>query len=169
MKKVISIFGSSRENGNTMEAFQSVLGERNAEIINLINTNLSPFDYDHNNKEDSFLAIAEKMVSADTIIIATPVYWYSMSAYCKVFFDRLSDLITIRKGIGRSLKAKKVFVVCTGTGKQLPEGFEVPFASTSKYFDMDYCGIFYYHVIKDQPMSEEQKDAARAFGDKIFK
>ncbi len=43
----------------------------------------------------------------DVLIFATPVYWYSMSGIMKVFFDRITDLLTIKKDIGRKLKGKK--------------------------------------------------------------
>ena len=47
----------------------------------------------------------------DTIIFATPVYWYSMSGILKVFIDRITDLLTIEKELGRKLRGKKMAVV----------------------------------------------------------
>jgi multimeric flavodoxin WrbA len=168
MEKVLVIFGSSRENGNTMGILQSVMSNRKPEIVDVRKLDITPYDYDHGNQGDAFLEIVEKMIAADTIVFATPVYWYSMSAYLKIFFDRLSDLIVIRKDLGRALKGKRVFVISTGTEEELPEGFEVPFARTSNYFDMEYCGCFYYYVRKEQTMSDETKRASKEFGKKVF-
>ncbi|MCP4458779.1 MAG: NAD(P)H-dependent oxidoreductase [Cytophagales bacterium] len=39
--------------------------------------------------------------------MATPVYWYSMSGIMKVFLDRIYDVLTIEKELGRKLHGKK--------------------------------------------------------------
>jgi multimeric flavodoxin WrbA len=89
------------------------------------------------------LSVAEKMETAERIVFATPVYWYAMSGELKVFFDRLTDLLTTHKSIGKALKGKKTYLIATGSDPELPEGFEVPFRSTSAYFDMSYEGALY--------------------------
>lgn len=38
---------------------------------------------------DDVRAVAEKMLAADVIVLATPVYFYSMSGQLKTFIDRL--------------------------------------------------------------------------------
>ena len=50
----------------------------------------------------------------------------------KVFFDRLTDLVTFKKEVGRSLEGKSTYLISAGGEAQLPEGFEVPFTRTSK-------------------------------------
>lgn len=77
------------------------------------------------------------------IVFATPVYWYSMSGHMKVFFDRLTDLVTIQKKAGRQLKGKKMFVVAVGSDQALPIGFETPFQQTAAYLHMHYLGCYY--------------------------
>ena len=47
----------------------------------------------------------------DTIIFATPVYWYSMSGTLKTFFDRLSDLLHYKKELGRQMRGKKMAMI----------------------------------------------------------
>ncbi|SCP98136.1 flavodoxin family protein [Anaerobium acetethylicum] len=39
-------------------------------------------------QKDDMTALLEKMVSADVILLATPVYFYTMSAQMKTFIDR---------------------------------------------------------------------------------
>ncbi len=169
MKKIVVIFGSSRNNGNTMEAVRAVLGRRKAKLINLGKSDISPFDYMHKNSDDSFLKIVDELINFNILVFATPVYWYAMSAQLKIFFDRLSDLITIRKDLGRKLKGKICYLIASGTDPKLPKGFEVPFARTCNYFDMYYKKSFYYYVKKNKPMSKKAKQTAKRFGKLIKK
>ncbi|MSO72982.1 MAG: hypothetical protein EXQ84_05165 [Rhodospirillaceae bacterium] len=63
-----------------------------------------------------------------------------MSAPLKTFLDRLTDLTTIRKDLGKMLKGKAIALLTSGTDDALPEGFEVPFRSMGAYFGMNYLG-----------------------------
>jgi putative NADPH-quinone reductase len=170
-KKVSIIIGTSRSDGNTITLVKAALAGRTSQTFNLNKYPIGYFDYNHKNQNDSFATIAKKVSRSKTIVFATPVYWYAMTAQMKTFFDRMTDLITIRKEIGRSLAGKKVFLLSCGTDKVLPKGFEIPFALTSRYFKMKYCGAFYWYVesrnkLKD--MDAKDKIKAKRFGDKIF-
>ena len=167
MPKTLAIIGSSRSGGETSSIVESVIGDQKAEIIELNSKNISPFDYEHKNSEDDFVAIAEKMAASDAIIFATPVYWYAMSAQLKTFFDRFTDLITIKKDIGRNLKGKKCYLVCCGSEKQMPEGFEVPFSATCNYLDMEYKGCLYCCTGKKESEKTATEEVA-AFNEKVF-
>lgn len=59
------------------------------------------------------------MVCYNPIILATPVYWYSMSALMKTFIDRWGDLLDIRKDIGRRLTNKELYII-TSFGESMP-------------------------------------------------
>ena len=87
-----------------------------------------------------------------------------MSAQLKMFFDRLSDLITIRKDLGRLLRGKSVAVVASGTDETMPDGFEVPFHRTCEYLGMTYVGAFYLPYGKDDRASNFHLEAARKVG-----
>lgn len=76
----------------------------------------------------------------DTLILATPVYWYSMSGIMKVFFDRITDLLTIEKELGRKLRGKRMAVISCSIGDNLGEHFWLPFSETAKYLGMEYLG-----------------------------
>lgn len=135
--KYLIIYGSSGSGtGKTMGVVNTLKEHLMADFIDVSNCNISFFDYAHKNKDDDFHGIAQQMVCAECIIFATPVYWYAMSAQLKVFFDRLSDLITIRKPLGRQLESKVITFVATGHDELLPEGFDVPFKRTAEYFNM---------------------------------
>ena len=104
---------------------------------------ISPFDYEHKNKDDDFLALAKQLLNYEHLIFATPMYWYSMSGQMKVFFDRLSDLMTIEKNLGRQLRGKTCSVLATGSDKEPPACFEQPFVLSADYLGMTYQKMFY--------------------------
>ncbi len=166
--KAIIIFGSSRSTGNTMQAVEAAFNLTQIELIDIAKANITLYDYEHRNAGDDFIAIAEKMSASNIIIFATPVYWYAMSGQMKMFFDRITDLMQIRKDVGRSLKGKKCYLITSGTDPELPSGFEESFSLTCKYFEMEYKGAFYYHVKKQLSIPQTSSDAAREFGRKIL-
>ena len=126
---------------------------------------ISAYDYEHRNASDDFLiALAEKLVQAEVLIFATPVYWYSMSAQMKTFFDRLSDLVSIRKDLGRALKGKQGYLVTSSSENALPPGFEIPFIYSFAYLDMEWGGSFHACFKKDGVLSDEVLHEASAFG-----
>jgi len=169
MKKILVIFASSRSDGNTSKAMNAVIAGRNLEVINLLEKNISPYDYEGRNRDDDFLELAEKMTKSDVIIFATPVYWYTMSAQLKTFFDRFTDLITIRKDLGRALKGKLCYVIATGADTMLPQGFESPISATCAYLDMIYKGSLYCYVRKDGSFGPGALAKAGEFGRELFK
>jgi multimeric flavodoxin WrbA len=142
--KTIVILGTAREDSNTFSAIKELCPFPEYEVIDLRSLRIAPYSY--SNAEDDFLLVAHKMEAADNIVFATPVYWYAMSAPLKIFFDRLTDLLTTYKTIGKSLKGKSTFLIATGSDADLPEGFEVPFRSTSEYFGMVFKKSFYKAV-----------------------
>lgn len=138
MKKVI-IAGSSRNDGDTITLLQCLVNQSNWDLINLNEYDFSYFDYEHQNRGDDYIDLMETIVNKyDTLIFATPVYWYSMSGIMKVFFDRLTDLLTIEKEVGRKLRGKKMAAISSSVGENLGEQFWLPFSETAKYLGMEY-------------------------------
>jgi multimeric flavodoxin WrbA len=95
---------------------------------------------------DEFAGIAERLLHYDVIVFATPVYWYAMSGRMKVFFDRLNELTSRAKAVGKALKGKTTYLIASGAAPALPDGFEVPFRETSEYFGMRFAGTLYRQV-----------------------
>jgi multimeric flavodoxin WrbA len=104
------IFGSSSSFGNTRKVIDDILGSSGIEVFDLSNFNIGTFAYDQQNRDDDFIPLMKKLIEYDTWVIGTPVYRYNMSTQCKIFFDRFSDLLTIRKDLGHKLRGKKLFV-----------------------------------------------------------
>lgn len=142
LENALVILGTARDESNTLEELKKNSQITNFKLIELHKLNLLPYSYKEPPKDD-FLSVAEKMLRHDRIVFATPVYWYAMSGVLKLFFDRLTDLISTSKNIGRSLAGKQVALFTTGTDPELPDGFEVPFRRTCEYFDMKYQGAIY--------------------------
>ncbi|MGV6945474.1 flavodoxin family protein [Sphingobacterium kyonggiense] len=137
----VVIIGSSRENGNTKQAVKELSSLLDFDIIDLNDFEFSYYDYRHNNKNDDFLALMERIINNyDLFIFATPVYWYSMSGVMKVFFDRMTDLLDIEKELGRKLRNKKMAVISSSIGDNLKDNFWLPFKATAKYLGMNYIG-----------------------------
>ncbi len=169
MPKVLVIMGSSRSDGETAKSVDVLIKGQDAEVIDLLKYDIGFFDYDHKNTNDAFFDISKKMFAADKIVLATPVYWYAMSALLKMFFDRLSDLITVRKSDGRLLAGKHVYVLANGTDKDLPEGFDVPFKRTADYFDMNYVKLKYLYTGDDKEFLSSSWNTFLSFQKEIFK
>ncbi len=156
------LLGSSRGDGNTRMAVDLALGGTAVEVIDLGQLDIGMYDYDHANASDDFLPLVERLASKSLWILATPVYWYAMSGRMKVFLDRLSDLVTIRKARGRSLKGTTVAVMASGTDTALPEGFEAPFRQTCDYLGMRYAGALYVQFGDERvPVRDHSVDVAR--------
>lgn len=145
-KKVI-IVGSSRNNGNTTKIVDVISNQLNIDVINLNDYQFSYYDYESENRSDDFLPLIKSIIEKyDTLIFATPVYWYSMSGIMKVFFDRFSDLIRIEKETGRLLRGKKVAVLSNSHDNEIDFEFYIPFRKSAEYLGMNYLGDKHYNA-----------------------
>lgn len=144
MKTPLIILGSARKNSDTQKLVELVFEGAAYELIDLLDHSISHYNYKEEYPDtDEFLTIVEQMLQHNVIVFATPVYWYSMSGYMKVFFDRLTDIVSSQKHLGRKLKGKKVALLSVSNSNELPEGFEIPFRDTAIYLDMEYLGCFF--------------------------
>lgn len=154
-ERILFIVGSSRKEGNTITVINYLCEQLGAELIDLSNHVISYYDYDHENEQDDFIPIAEKMTEASVIILATPVYWYSMSAQMKTFIDRWSDLVTVRKDLGRKLKDKRLALISCGSWEEAGEGFGLPIQQTAEYMSMEFSGYFHTWLADNEVFGNE--------------
>lgn len=144
-KEVMVILGSARKESDTRKFIDQIFYDYRFSLVDLLDFPVSPYNYDHIYPPvDLFYEIAEMMIRHNTLVIATPIYWYTMSGSIKQFMDRFTDLITVNKELGRRLKNRNLLVLSVGAEEQMPDGFEVPFRSTAKYFSMNYKGCLYF-------------------------
>ena len=141
MSKTLVILGSSRSNGETRQMVDYLLSKTDWDFLDLKPLQIGHYDYEHKNSDDDFSTIViPKLLDADRIIVATPVYWYSMSGIMKVFFDRLTDLITISKSQGRQLRGKFLGVISCASEDIIKDGFYMPFEESADYLGISYLG-----------------------------
>ena len=141
MKKIIIIQASSRSHGNTKKVIDFLNIKNQFDVIDLKTKNIGPFDYNFANADDDFLPLLEHIIkNYNTIVFATPVYWYSMSGILKDFFDRFSDLLHYKKELGRQLRGKNMAMLSNSNENDLQQGFTMPFVASANYLDMQYLG-----------------------------
>ena len=161
----VIIQGSARNDGETNELSLKIIGATSWDFYNLNNFEIGQYDYLHDNRFDDFLPLMKKLISLyDTYLFITPVYWYSMSGTMKVFFDRLTDLITIEKEWGRKLRGKNMAVITSSYGANLGEQFWIPFSETAKYLGMHFLGG--HHTIAEKVDQEALKNFLKIVGGK---
>ncbi|MGK7395312.1 MAG: flavodoxin family protein [Candidatus Cyclobacteriaceae bacterium M3_2C_046] len=140
MKKII-ISGSARGDGDTIRMVNELARQLSCDAIDLNDYHFGYYDYEHINRNDDFLPLMRKIISSyDLLIFATPVYWYSMSGIMKVFFDRITDLLTIEKDLGRQLRGKYMAAISCSNGNNLEDNFWLPFSNSAEYLGMKYLG-----------------------------
>ena len=153
MKSVI-IVGSARDSGNTVGVCKDVALNINADLINLNEHDVKPFDYEFKNKDDDFHRLMDKIMSYDNFILASPVYWFSPSAQLKAFIDRLSDFLTTEKEKGRKLRQKTAAVIATGHSSKIDSCFENIFKLTYKHLGIKHLGLLYCSFNEEVPRSK---------------
>lgn len=117
---ILVILGSSRSRGNTRMLVDAAFPKSNRRLIDLGSHAFSEYGYTCANHDEAFAELADVLVSHQWVVLATPVYWYTTSATMKRFVDRLSDLVTIRKSLGRALAGRRLYVVATSADPALP-------------------------------------------------
>ena len=98
---ILVLNGSPRKKGNTeimADAFIKGASEQGHQVekVNLGHMKIAPclaceFCFTHNGvcvQKDDMAEILDKMVEADVIVLATPVYFYTMDAQMKTLIDR---------------------------------------------------------------------------------
>jgi len=166
--KTIIIFGSARNRGYTWDAINAVYQPGDITIVNLNDCNISDFDYEMQNQNDDFIPLIEKMLTFDQIILATPVYWYTMSVPMKRFVDRWSDLLFLREDLGAKLQGKRLGAITSyGTYPDGNMGFEQNFQLIAEYMQMEYSGCYFYYSGENQEIMAQNQQRADEFQEKL--
>ena len=146
------VLGTARRQGNTAQLSHHVsrhlantIPSAQPALFDLADYDIGGYDYAHGNRSDDFLPLMRRIMASERIVLATPMYWYAASSIMKTFFDRLSDLLTIEKDLGRQLRGKRVALLATGADLEPPPCFEDVFRLTWQYLGADYEGMLYCH------------------------
>ena len=157
---ILILSGSPRKGGNTellVEAFAKGAAERqhHVEIVSVRDYNVNPclgcdacFKNDANTcaQKDDMAAIYEKMSQADMLVIASPVYFYGISAQLKAVIDRCHNPIR------DSFNIQKMALLLVGAAS-LPELFDAilnEYNLCLKFFDLEDAGKVLVRGVKDK-------------------
>jgi len=149
MNDIVAIYGSPRRNGNSaMLLKRAVAGVRDAgadvdEIV-LRDYKISPCLEIYGCKKegecaikDDFQAVRDRILAARGLMIASPIFFYTVSAHVKILMDRFQSLWVKKYWIDQTpfnswTPTRKGFVISVGAtrGKKLFDGMML----TMKYF-----------------------------------
>ncbi len=159
--------GSSRSNGNTAKVATYVQEQTGFDVIDLKQFKIGHFDYAVQDNDD-FRRLFKMIVDQyDSLIFATPIYWYTMSGIMKVFFDRISDFLFVEKDEGRKLRGKNMAVISCGSDHEVFEGFEMPFKQSATYLGMHYIGHVHTYIKNEQIPVDLQHSIDRFIREKL--
>lgn len=137
---IVVLNGSGRK-GNTVaaiEAFSKGASAHSIEVIETYKVNVAPCKgcgacgcYKGCVDQDDTNEVVDKLVAADLIIFATPVYWWGITAQLKMVLDKCYCR-------GAQLKGKKVGLIVVGGSPVDNEQYELirrQFACIEQYLD----------------------------------
>lgn len=171
MKKIVIVNGSPRLEGNcgylcsqfAHAALQN--GQNEVTRINLAEKNYRY--YSDPLPEDDFDSTANLLEDADIIVLATPLFFYSMSGQLKVFIDRLLPYFS-------RLKNKEFYFILTAATpkKTMVSAIDSLTAFTDSLPDAKVMGVFCADNLKghgdlrNHPVSDEIIQAVYASGNR---
>lgn len=141
-KKITVITGSPRKNGNSMKMVAAFVqaAEAGGHMVTQINAadlklqgcracetcyrTGKPCSFD-----DDFNAIAPKILEADAVVFAMPVYWYSMPSQIKAVIDKLFSFVV--GGMDIAGKQCALISCCEEDDMSVLDGVRVPYERTA--------------------------------------
>ena len=174
MSKITILVGSPRKDGNTerlVDAFIKGTGSNNTiEVISVtdhkvnscIGCNSCFMREGHECfQNDDMVKIYSKMKEADVVIIASPVYFYGISAQLKAVIDRLHTPMR------NEFHVKKLGLILVGAA-QLPELFDAilkQYELILKFFKLADAGKVLIRGVREKvDLKEEDLELAYLFG-----
>jgi multimeric flavodoxin WrbA len=185
--KVLGLFGSPRRGGNTEILLEEALkgAEREgAEIERLFlrDLDITPCTECHGCDEtgscvilDGMQKIYPKLLEADIIILASPIFFYGVTAWAKALIDR-SQALWAKKylvndpSMGKTGKKRKGFFISVGATKG-QKVFEGAILTVKYFFDAlntEYTGELLYkgvdgkgEILKHPKALEQAREAGR--------
>lgn len=177
--KILVLSGSPRKGGNTdllVEAFVNGASEKHVvEVVSAHDFKVSPcmgcnacFRNERHNcvQKDDMSLIYEKMAVADMLVIASPVYFYGLSAQLKAVIDRCHNPVR------DSFRIKKMALLLVGAAS-LPELFDsilTQYQLCLNFFKLEDMGHVLVRGVKDKGdvMKSDALNEAFEFGQSII-
>lgn len=164
---VLGIFGSPRRGGNTELLLEEALRGAETEGAKVARLHLSEFTITPC-KEchgcdatgncvilDDMQKIYPKLLEADLIILASPIFFYGVTAWTKALIDRCQALWSKKyllkdSSLGKEGKKRKGFFLSVGATKG-PKVFEGAILTVKYFFDVlnaDYVGELVFRGVE---------------------
>ena len=176
MKHILIVNGSPRKKGNSVIlAEQVMLGAREAgaqvEIFFLHNMSIQPCNACDACQEtqdctiqDDMQILYPKLRRADAIVIASPIYWFTISAQTKLFIDRWYAL---QGPQGNALAGKQIGIVLTyGDTDPFTSGAVNAihtFQDMCRYIGANMAGIVYGSATKEGEIQNQPSLLEKAY------
>ncbi|EHO51787.1 flavin reductase [Lentilactobacillus kisonensis F0435] len=64
---------------------------------------------------DDYQSLVSKLVAADLVVFATPIYWYGVSGLLKNFIDRWSESLATDKDFKVKMMGKRIIILLVGS------------------------------------------------------
>ena len=159
MSNIIVLSGSPRKGGNTdllVDAFVKGAEKNNdVEVVSVADYKVNPCIgcnscYDKEGldcfQQDDMQAVYDKLKCADVIVVASPVYFYGVSAQLKAINDRLHTPMR------NDFKVKKLALILVGAAA-LPELFDsikIQYQLVLNFFKLEDAGMVLVRGAKDK-------------------
>ncbi|MBT8232073.1 MAG: NAD(P)H-dependent oxidoreductase [Bacteroidia bacterium] len=141
------IQASSRSNGDTGIFSNKLRQHFDVNFVDLNALQIGQYDYEEKNRDDDFIPTISNIINiSDTIILLTPIYWYTMSGLLKTFLDRFTDLLKNEISTGRKLRGMNLGYMSVSNDENLSYDFEMPIRMSADYLGMKYLGHEHFSV-----------------------
>lgn len=177
MSKIVVLSGSPRRNGNTdrlVASFVNGAKERNSvEVITVCDHDIAPcigcntcFAREGNKcfRNDGMTYVYQMLSEADTVIMASPVYFYGISAQLKAVIDRLHTPMR------NSFHIKQLGLILVGAA-ELPELFDSiirQYEMILNFFSIDDAGKVLVRGAREKgDVTDDDLTSAFRFGQSI--
>lgn len=179
--KLLTIYGSSRRNGNTESLTKLVLEQLDQNLYNemfLLDYHIEPIvderhtDMGFQHVSDDYEMLARELMNHNAVLFVTPLYWYGMSGNLKNFLDRWTQSLRSKEyDFKEAMKGKKVYLVIVGghaapfTALPLVQQFQL----ICQYMEMDFRGYVIGRGSRPVDILEDEDAllAAKQLGKKI--
>lgn len=154
-KKIVILLGSARKNGNSAamaQAFMTAAQAKghtvilhNAALMNVGGCHGCQTCYSTGKPcsfDDDFNRIADDILTANALVFAMPVYWYSIPGQIKNVIDKMFSLVIGGKDI--SGKETALLACCEEADPAILNGVRIPYertAALNKWYDVGHVLI----------------------------
>lgn len=193
MSEILAIYGSPRRNGNTATLLKhAVQGAKDTgagvEEIVLRDLKISPCLEIYGCKQtgrcaikDDFQALYDKLIACKGLMLASPIFFYSVSSHTKIFIDRCQSLWVKKYWIDNTpfghqiYKRKGLFISVGATkGKKLFDGVLLTIRYFFDVLDMELWKSLLYRnmdfegdVLKFPEYLEEAYQSGKSFANAL--